>query len=210
VVDAGAVIQMFGMHGSPLPGAGVDQYTQNSVGPGSSAEAGDAFGFSLAVADYTGCGASFCEDPGFGDLAIGVPGEDVFGKVDAGAVNVVYDDWPFFPVQPRLSLLTQVGPGAGAEPGDLFGYSLAAGVFSTTAPGVPFSLVVGIPGEDAGSAVDAGAITLLRGVSDSGGEDGGGGGLKNVEFLLYQNSPGVASNAETGDVFGLSLAAMFQ
>ena len=49
------------------------------------AEAGDRFGYTLALADFTGDGAA--------DLGVGVPFEDVgtiVPIVDAGAINEIY------------------------------------------------------------------------------------------------------------------------
>jgi len=42
---------------------------------------------------------------GFADLAIGVPGEDVEGKIDAGAVNVLYGKKIYMPYMPSIPLL---------------------------------------------------------------------------------------------------------
>jgi hypothetical protein len=199
--DAGAVTLLFGGVGG-LQGPGSQGFSQNNIGTGPGAETGDLFGFALAMGDFNGSGSD--EEPiGEVDLAIGVPGEDVFNMVDAGVVNVVYNDWPFFGhTTPRRLQFTQPGPGAGPEPGDRFGSAL------TSTAGSLANVAVGAPGEDvntgAGVIADAGAVSVLVGTPDFQGE--GGGGLVSVPGLLNQNSPDVASSAEPGDLFGDALA----
>jgi hypothetical protein len=156
------------------------------------------------MGDFNGSGSD--EEPiGEVDLAIGVPGEDVFNVVDAGVVNVVYNDWPFFDhTTPRRLQFTQPGPGAGPERGDRYGSAL------TSTGGSLATVAVGAPGEDvnttAGVIADAGAVSVLLGTPDFQGE--GGGGVVSVPGLLNQNSPDVASSAEPGDIFGDGLATL--
>jgi FG-GAP repeat len=203
VPDAGAVTLLFGGVGG-LQGPGSEGFSQNNIGTGPGAEAGDLFGFALAMGDFNGSGSD--EEPiGEVDLAIGVPGEDLFSLVDAGVVDVVYNDWPFFGhPNPRHLQLTQAGPGAGPEPGDRYGFAL------TSTGGSLATVAVGAPGEDvdtaAGRVVGAGAVSVLVGTPDFQGE--GGRGLVGLPGLLYQNSPGVGSSAEPGDLFGDALATL--
>jgi hypothetical protein len=84
-----------------------------------------------------------------------------------------------------------------AEPGDGFGDALAVGDFD----GDGFAdLAVGVPFEDLGAIVDAGAVNVLYGTAA--GLTGGGGSQ-----LFTQDSPGVGSSAEQDDAFGRTLAA---
>jgi hypothetical protein len=203
--NAGAVTLLFGNVGG-LEGQGSQTYTQNNIGAGAGAEAGDLFGYALAIGDYND---GFGEEIEFGDvdLAIGVPGEDVFALRDAGVVNVVYDDWPLFPeVTPRKAQFTQAGPGAGPEAGDRYGFALTSSGGSPL-PGDLANVAVGAPGEDvstaAGRMAGVGTVSVLVGTASF---EGQGGGLVGPPGLLYQNTPGVASSAEPGDLFGDALA----
>lgn len=56
--------------------------TQDSAGVVGTSEAGDAFGRSVASADF--------DRDGYADLAVGAPGEDVGDIADAGAVTVLW------------------------------------------------------------------------------------------------------------------------
>jgi len=197
VVDAGSVTLLLSNVGV-LQASGSASYTQNNIGLGPAAEAGDLFGYSLAMGDFTGSGSD--EEPiGGPHLAIGVPGEDVFNLVDAGVVDAVYGS---FPEQPRQLQFTQPGQGAGAEPGDRFGFALTSTGNSLA------SVMIGAPGEDVNTSTglvrDAGAVSFLHGTRDFQGE--GGGGLVSSQILLYQNTPGVPGTAEPGDLFGAALA----
>ena len=85
--------------------------------------------------------------------------------------------------------------GQGAEAGDVFGDRLACGDFD----GDGFDdLAIGVPGEDIGAVVDAGAVNVFY---------GSGSGLTAAgDQLWHQDTPGVLGGAEAGDVFGDSLA----
>ncbi|MFI1281514.1 integrin alpha [Streptomyces sp. NPDC020858] len=135
-------------------GKGVLELTQEAAKAGPS-EAGDLFGESMAVydADLDGCS----------DLAIGSPHEDIGTTgIDAGRVVVVYGSPTGLGAGKATTEYVQ-GAGLlsayGAESNDWTGYALAAGKSSS---GVPF-LAVGVPGEDVGTTVDAGAFFYISG-----------------------------------------------
>jgi hypothetical protein len=156
---------------------------------GSAAEAFDFFGTMLAAGDFN--------HDTFDDLAVGAPFEAVSSIVDGGAVNVLYGS------AGKLSgvgsqLFTQDSPGVGsaAEPGDLFGQALAAGDFNHDTFA---DLAVGASGEAVNAVTSAGAVNVLYGSA---------GKLSGVGSQLFtQDSPGVGSAAEVGDLFGAALAA---
>jgi FG-GAP repeat len=174
--DAGAVNAVYSS-GSSLTSTGAQVIWQGNVA-GGTAEAGDRFGAALV-------GGAF--DGGFGDLAIGTPGENVGPRTDAGVVNVVYGS-----VNGLTSTNTQVimqgsiASGA-AEAGDRFGAALASG---------DQRLEIGIPGEDIGSIFDAGGADVIA---------GGAAGLSTS--LAFLSQVGGAGTAEAEDRFGEAVAA---
>ena len=120
---------------------------------------------------------------GFTDLAVGAPGEDLGGAVDAGAVNVFYSTGTALPSGSQ-ALLQDL-----REAGDRLGAALTVGNFN----GDGFTdLAVGAPGEDVGATVDAGAVNVFFGSST---------GLRTPSQVLLQDNP------ETGDRFGAALSA---
>jgi FG-GAP repeat len=126
---------------------------------------------------------------GFGDLAVGAPGENVGRRSDAGAVSVLYGRATGMSSNRRF--ITQNSPGVPglAEAGDQFGAALVAGRFN----GDRFwDLAIGAPGEDVGRDRDAGAVTILFG-SDKG-------------LITGRQLPLTQPNPEPGDRFGFSLA----
>lgn len=153
----------------------------------------DYFGASLVAGNFNADG----ED----DLAIGVPGEDLPGVLDAGLVSVIYGT--------ALGGLITLGvandqtwtqdtmsAGTDDEPLDYTGLSLAAGDFDGN--GVD-DLAVGVPLEDWISDTDAGVVITLN---------GGSSGLSSAGSQLLRQGAGVVSGlTEPYDQFGLALAA---
>lgn len=131
------------------------------------------------------------------DLAIGLPNYTVNGVPGAGAVEV----WYSTPQGGYTKvLLHQDSPGIEgvAEPYDHFGASLTKG---DTNGDDHDELGVGVPDEDIGTIVDAGAVHII--FSSPYGLDG----LYGVrdDQLWHQNSPGVRGTAEPGDHFGTAV-----
>jgi hypothetical protein len=91
---------------------------------------------------------------------VGVPGEDVVGKADAGALQTFRVD-PAAPSVLTASVsLTQDGPGVpgAVEAGDRFGAAVVSGIFNCQEA---TTVAIGSPGEDLAAAADAGSVTLV-------------------------------------------------
>jgi len=189
IVGGGAVNVLYGDSGG-LTDVGSQMWNQDTAGIPGMAEINDHFGEAIASGDFNGDGQ--------GDLAIGVPGEGIDGQSNAGLVHVLFSD--------ASGNLTADGnqwwyQGLNGLPGTpglwvFFAYSLAAGDFD----GDGFAdLAIGVPYEDVGGFLYAGAVQVLYGSVS---------GLTSVGNQLWsQDSPGVRGNAEGGDKFGKSLAA---
>jgi hypothetical protein len=167
--NAGAVNVIYGSgHGlDPFDATGVraDQFWDQGSGVADQPEIDDQFGAALAAGDFNG--------DGYADLAIGVPSEDIEGvATDAGAVNVIYGSDhgldPFDATGVRADQFWyQETPGIagdGVQSFDRFGEVLAAGDFNGDDRD---DLAIGIPGENLGSATNAGAVVVLYGSSNS-------------------------------------------
>jgi hypothetical protein len=153
-------------------------WDQNRSGVEDIAEAGDHFGSALAVGDF--------DQDGFADLAIGVPDEDVGSVVDAGAVNVLYGTRTnLTATSDQIWHQNRSAVEDTSEAGDRFGTALTAGDFD----GDGFAdLAVGVPDEDAGAIVDAGAVNVLYGTATN---------LSAANDQIWtQDSPGVEDQAE--------------
>ncbi|HKE99268.1 MAG TPA: FG-GAP repeat protein [Actinomycetes bacterium] len=177
--DAGAVSVLYGSAGG-LTRTGGQIFTQ----VGSAPEPFDGFGDSLATGDFN--------HDGFADLAAGAPFEAAGSTPEAGAVSVLYGSAAKLTAAGG-QIFTQVG--SAAEPGDLFGESLAAGDFNHDGFA---DLAAGAPTEDAFGTFDAGAVSVLYGsaakLTTAGGQ------------IFTQDSPGVPDVAEQDDFFGDALA----
>jgi hypothetical protein len=145
---------------------------------GTTNQASDHYGSALAIGDFDG--------DGYDDLAVGVPGKNLLGHANAGAV-VLYKGTSVGPIAWRV--LTSVDGSGDLVDNARFGTSLVA--LDYDADGV-MDLAVGAPGDAGG----AGSVTVFRGT-----------GLDGLELgaLLTQSSSG--GTDETGDQFGASLAA---
>jgi hypothetical protein len=189
---AGAVNVIYGS-ATGLTALGNQLWSQASAGVADDPEADDNFGWSLAAGDFN--------HDGFEDLAVGVPGEDVGLVVDGGAVNVIYGSaLGLASAGNQLWHQDVFGVLDEAQPGDQFGWSLAAADFNGD---LAEDLAVGVWNEDVvrGSQVfvDAGAVNVLY--SDWSGL------IVDGNQFWHQEVLGVLGKAETGDRFGASLAA---
>jgi len=147
-------------------------------------ESGDRYGAAVVSGDFNG--------DGFADLAVGAPFEDVGAVLNAGAVVISYG-CPTGITHAGAHILTQSSLGYTSETNDNFGYALTVGNFNNDAYD---DLAIGSPGESIDGSDDAGNVIIILGSAT---------GLNGAVTLISQgNSPGAA---ETGDVFGFSLAA---
>jgi hypothetical protein len=186
--DAGSVTVLYGSEDG-LRADDSQVLSQATAGVFGDVESDDRFGNALASGDV--------DDDGFGDLAIGVPGESIGSKGSTGAVVVLLGTSrglrPTFASQPFSQGVSGV-PG-GAESGDRFGEALATGDIDEDGYD---DVVIGAPGESVGDGTDAGAITVLFG-ADAGVQ------TKHAQ-VISQASKGVPSEAESDDAFGRSIA----
>jgi FG-GAP repeat len=168
-VDAGIVLVYPTKTGAYLPTTGITSRQQGAGGVSGTAETGDHFGQSLAGSETT--------------VLVGVPGEDLGTKKDAGLVQAFVSGAP--------SAWTQDSPGVPgtAETGDQFGASVAT--WPSCQPDAE-SWAIGAPLENVGSAADAGTVTVL---------DRGTG----TDLMLQQGANGIPGALEAGDRFGAVL-----
>lgn len=130
------------------------------------------------------------------DLAIGVPGETVEGKVGAGAVNIIYGSQNGLAAAgDQLWKQDTDGLMGTSEWGDHFGATLASGDFD----GDGFAdLAIGAPGETLDGNANAGAVNILYGSA--------GGITTQRNQLLKQGVDNLPGLSEKGDTFGAALA----
>lgn len=188
IQDAGAVNILRGSDNG-LTAENSQIWFQDQPGVEGTSEDSDRFGNSLAAADFNG--------DGYGDLAIGISGEDIGEIEDAGAVNILKGSADgLTSMNSQIWFQDQPGVEGTSEEGDRFGSSLAAGDFN----GDGFDdLAVGTEGEDINDIVDAGSVNIFGGSVD---------GLTSMNSQIwFQDQPGVEGTSEEGDKFGSSLAA---
>lgn len=150
---AGAVTVLFGDADGRIGEGGRKVFTQATFGE--TPEAGDQFGFDVALGRARSGWTSGCAS-----LLIGSPGEDVAGAADAGMVHLV-SDLPNLEGTPELeaSSLTQADAMGAVEAGDQFGYSVAIMGLNQEKRR---RLIIGAPGENVGRAADAGAVSVFE------------------------------------------------
>ena len=142
--------------------------------------------------------ANFGKDTSAGcydDLAIGVIGEELNGKIFAGAVNVLYGSANGL-TGSGSDFWNEDSPGISgdAEFNARFGQQVTAGHFKNTTSicGSSVSdLVIGVPGKTLASGQNGGEVIVLYGTSD---------GLTAAGSQYWsQDSPGVGEQGESGD-----------
>lgn len=182
---AGAITVIADVHAFPpvsYPAAG---YHQDSPGVPGVAEAGDQFGYSLAVST-----AEPGHTPGSArQVAVGAPGEAVGPRTAAGAVNLFSSDG--HGLEPDTGLTQDTaGVGGIAETGDRFGHTVAL----LSAP--QNRLAVGVPLEDIGAIANAGAVQVFP--------------LTNLaaDQSFDADSPGAAGVRTAGGRYGSPLVAI--
>ncbi|MFK0157446.1 S1 family peptidase [Streptomyces sp. NPDC090499] len=179
VVDGGEVTVIYGSPDGLGQGRAASNYSQgNGTGAidDNTSVADDEMGAALA-AGTTADGEPY--------LAIGVPGKNLKGHVDAGLVFYL-----------RGSVNTSIhqddtGVVGTIEDNDRFGASLA---------GSPNNLAIGAPGETSDSgAANAGSVTLFK-------HELSAAGIPTPVATVDQDSTGISDAAEAGDEFGASLS----
>jgi hypothetical protein len=155
-----------------------------------------AAAFAAATPARAQAASSDFNGDGWGDLAVGVPGERAGGQDRAGAVNVIYGS-----SQGLTSTADQVFTQAGCLSGtpqnaDSVGRALAIGNFNGDAYG---DLAIGAPGEAVSGHGQAGMVQVLYGSA--------AGLTCTGQQIFHQDTAGIAEVAEVGDGFGNHLAS---
>lgn len=160
--DVGAVLVLFG---SPFGLIFNNHVWWGQGDTGGVGESGDRFAQSLASGDFDG--------DGYDDLVVGAPLEDLVDGgaiVDAGECTLLYGSGAGAPNWFNVARTSHFQQGSfflgGGydEPGDHFGWALAAGDFDHDGHD---DLAVGHPEEDLGG-IDEGAVTVLMGAAGTG------------------------------------------
>jgi hypothetical protein len=186
--NAGAVHVFYGT-AAGLTAAGSQIWHQDTPGIQGVAETGDAFGRTLATADFDG--------DGWTDLAVGARAEGLGAKIYAGAVHILYGSAAGLSAD-RNQFWSQDSPGiiGIANGGDLFGVHLTTGDYNGDGNG---DLAVGVLREKVSGLADAGAVNVIYG-SPSGLAYPG-------NQYWHQDSVGIEDAAEEGDWFGRTVAS---
>lgn len=193
IEDSGAVFVVNGLVGTGLSTPSTEIFTQNTAGLLlGSVEAGDHFGYSLAVEDFDGDGVD--------DLAIGSPFEDLHVSAipyaDLGLVHVLYgDNFPGGLSTTDSQILARPLIELGFEAGDRFGEALAAGRLDGD---LPRDLVVGVPRARVSGEAEAGLAYVV------GGQAGRSFNVAGAVTLSQEGS--VPALEEAGDRFGEAFA----
>jgi hypothetical protein len=172
---------------------GARRYTQNTAGVAGTAENGDRFGESIAVSLRLGNIKR--------RVAIGSPGEDLGSTVDAGSVTVLIEEAHTLRHLISGSQATPRVAGT-AEPGDHFGQTVA--FFGS------IDLGIGVPDEDVGTVVDAGAVQYVEVLGYLDPNWNLPPVIVSLELVptITEDTPGTPGSVQAGSRFGSSLAGL--
>jgi hypothetical protein len=187
---AGAVNVIYGSN-TGLTEMGDQFWHQDISGIEGVAEEDENFGESLAAGDFDADEKD--------DLAIGAPGEDFKSMEAAGQVQVLYGDSNGLSADrnERWHQNTSGIDGV-AEENDRFGHALTTGDYDGDGAA---DLTIGVPYEDVGSTMDAGAINIIYGEKSEGLTE-------DDDQFWHQDTPGVNGIVEEDDLFGFALSSM--
>jgi hypothetical protein len=192
-LDAGVVQILYGS-ASGLSDVGNQRFTQAALG---GVQANARFGAVLAAGDFN-------EDENFEDLAIGIPERDVAAVTDAGQLVILRGTATGL-LTTNSQVLDQTHFGLLNQTGDRFGAALATGDFDRTT-GCWFSLAcrtdlaVGLPGQDHGADVQAGAVMVAYGSNT-------GISLTGSQFFYQDDLLDGSTAPESNDNFGAALTS---
>ena len=188
--STGAVVVLLGTSRRLRPTFASQPFSQGEAGVPGGSESEDLFGESVATGDV--------DEDGYDDVVIGAPGEAVGDAQGAGAITVLFgsDAGVHTRDAQAISQATKGVPSE-AESGDGFGRAIAVG--DVDGDGAD-EVVVGSPGEGAGSVLGAGSATVLRGSRDGVSTSG--------VRLLYQGNDGIPGKPGTDEFFGNSVRAI--
>jgi hypothetical protein len=187
-VGAGAVSFL---PGSPnlLTGTQSQFWSQDSVGVEGVPASTDQFGAALVMARL--------DNGNLMDLAIGAPADSISSIEDAGSVTILLGrSTGLSTSEAGGERISQDSPGLPGtpEPGDLFGYALAAPLVQTPDEA---SLLIGVPGETISGVIEVGLIHQLA--TNEFGPDTASG------RTFDQSTSGVQGDPVDVDLFGLAL-----
>jgi hypothetical protein len=158
----------------------------------------------LAQAVVPGCAENVITDVdgGGADAIVGLPGYDLPGKPDAGAIVVysnIADAGESNPKAPTARKLMTADdfPGLSAQAGGRFGASVEISLDDPADGDACDDLVVGAPGTDVGGKAGAGEVYILRGSTS---------GLTQVATRFNEDLLGTPGGAQAGAEFGAALA----
>lgn len=173
------------LSGGAPEGSEALRLSQQNAEIAGSAEPGDEFGFAMAGGDFNG--------DGFNDLAIGVPGEAIGDRGNAGLVHVLSGGADGIDFDEDVVFTQGELPGV-TEADDRFGASLAAADFN--GDGLT-DLAVGVPNESVGELAGAGYVNVLFGTSS---------GLETASSVGFSQDD-IGSETLAEEFFGQALVA---
>lgn len=182
---AGAVNVFYGS-ASGLTDLNSQIWHQDKSGTLGAAEIDEHYGTAVAIGDVN--------QDGFDDLAIGVPGQNVNGIINAGEIVLLLGSAGGV-TESGNQLWNQDSAGIKGVPqaNEYFGESLICADFDSDGYA---DLAIGVPGDVVNTFQDAGCVNVLFGSSS---------GLSAVDQRWHQDEPGLSAAAEAGDRFGAAV-----